>query len=148
MAALGLQLWLQSQPPGTLVSGTITKRASETSVNFVSAAAFASGSSSASRRCFGAYGVTTSPGRKRLRANTPRPSMALSRNCTGARLNRLFWLLGLPIVDSRQSKPGFAAIREVLIALCADLAQVAPPNGRPRRVQGQRARQRQRRRSR
>jgi hypothetical protein len=35
--------------------------------------------------------------------------------------------LGLPIVDSRQCKPGFAEIREVLIALCADLAQVAAP---------------------
>jgi hypothetical protein len=34
--------------------------------------------------------------------------------------------LGLPIVDSRQSKPSFAVFRQVLIALCANLAQVAP----------------------
>src|SRR6187431_2902777 len=99
MAAFGLQLWLQSQPPGTLVSGTITVHCSESSVSLLSAASVASGSSTSSRRCLGAYGTITSPGLKRRLANTPRPAMLCSRNSTGARLNLGLCGLGMGRLD-------------------------------------------------
>ena len=81
---------------GTLVSGMMTNRCSDSSVSFVSAAATASGSLASTLRCLGAYATTSSPGAKGRLANTPRPAIRLCRNSTGDRLN--IGLIGRPLL--------------------------------------------------